>query len=215
MSIAATPVTADLTAGLTVGTVVGGLAGLLVLAGVAWWGWRHIDRRVKRGRWWWQRNVLRVQAVVLPLGPRRDVVRMRLAVHDNVAQSQRVMRHQAVRDGMPAGGRDLLPHLEHLAAGLDVQLRLWQTEPDRALVRGALPALLARGDAMITQAVSLRVNALPLIDEADRLARAAAEAHLRAQLEALDTTPVAVRQLPAPSGLQDSQLRIDEAAPRG
>jgi hypothetical protein len=197
-----------------VGTVVGTLVGLLALAGVAWWCWRHIDRRVQRGRWWWQRGVLRVRAVVLPIGPRREIVRMRLAVHDNVAQTQRVLRHRAAIDGMPRAQRDLLPRLEHVAAGLDAQLRLWQTEPDRTLVLGALPALRERGDAIIAHAVSLRVNALPLIDEADRLSRAAAEDDLRDQLTGLDARPLAIRRLHAPSSaVHDSVLSTEEPAP--
>jgi hypothetical protein len=205
---------ADFSAGMALGAAAGGLVVLLAVGGLVWWSWRSVTRRIQRGRWFWQRGVLRVSAVVLPMGPRREIARMRLSLHDNVAQTQRVLNHRAAVGGLPRNLRGLLPQLEQVAAGLDAQLRLWQTEPDLTLVRGALPALLERGDTIIAHAVTLRASALPLIDEADRLSRVAAEDDLRSQLEGLDAGLVATARLQGPSSPHDSPLHSGESTSR-
>jgi hypothetical protein len=207
-------VIADFLTGLSIGGVAGAFVVLLGLAGLAWWFWRSVKRRIQRARWFLQRGVLHVRAVVLPMGPRREIARMRLSLHDNVAQTQRVLSHRAAIDNLPRNLRDLLPQLELVAARLDAQLRLWQTEPDLALVRGALPGLLDRGDTIIAHAVALRASALPLIDEADQLSRSAAEDDLRGQLQRLDAGFGTTARLQAPSTLNDSPLRPEEAARR-
>jgi hypothetical protein len=106
------------------------LLGLAIVAVLAWWGWRFIRLRTQRGGWFWQRAMLRMRAVVTP-GPRGDAMRIRLRLHDNVAQTYRVLSHRAALTGASAEVRALLPRLKHVAAGLDDQLRLWQTEPNR------------------------------------------------------------------------------------
>jgi hypothetical protein len=99
--------------------------------------------------------------------------------------------------------------------GLDAQRRLWQTEPDRALVLDSLPELRERAETIVAQAVSLRTSALPLIDEADRRSRAAAEDELRNQLRALDARPLATHRLGSTSGAgPDSTATAEESAPR-
>ncbi len=194
--------TAELSTGLIVGGLVGALTVILVLAGLAWWTWRRVKRRVMHGRLVWERGVLRVRAAVLPRGPRREIIRMRLALQDNLAQTQRVLSHRVAADGMPGALSDLLPRLEHLATGLDEQLRLWQTEPDLTLVLDALPELRQRGDAIISHAVTLRATALRYIDDADRLTRTTAEDDLRDQLAGLEAGLTAIRRLPAPGASQ-------------
>lgn len=201
--------TAELSTGLIVAGLIGALIAVLVVGGVAWWSWRRVKRRYMRARWLWERGSLRVRALVTPLGPRREIARMRLAVQDNLAQTQRVLSHQAATEGMPGGLRDLLPRLAHLATGLDEQLRLWQTEPDQTLVLEALPELRQRGDTIISHAVTLRVNALRFIDEADRLTRTAAEEDLRDQLSGLEAGLTAIRRLPAPHASRIEPPRPD------
>jgi hypothetical protein len=194
--------TAELSTGLIIGGLVGALVALLLIGGLAWWAWRRVKRRVRRAQWLWERGLLRARATVLPRGPRREIVRMRLAIQDNLAQTQRVLSHRAAVDGMPGGVSDLLPRLEHLATGLDEQLRLWETEPDLTLVLDALPELRRRGDTIISHAVTLRATALRRIDEADRLTRSAAEEDLRNQLMGLEAGLGAIRRLPAPQASQ-------------
>jgi hypothetical protein len=194
--------TAELSTGLIIGGLVGALVALLLIGGLAWWSWRRVRRRVRRAQWLWERGILRVRATVLPHGPRREIVRMRLAIQDNLAQTQRVLSHRAALDGMPDALSDMLPRLERLAAGLDEQLRLWETEPDPALVLEALPELRDRGDTIISHAVTLRATALRFIDEADRLTRATAEASLRDQLNGLEAGLSAIRRLPSPHSSQ-------------
>ena len=189
--------TAELSTGLIIGGLVGALVALLLIGGLAWWSWRRIKRRVRRAQSLWARGVLRVRATVLPRGSRREIVRMRLAIHDNLAQTQRVLGHRAALDGMPGALSDLLPRLEHLAIGLDEQLRLWETEPDPTLVLDALPELRHRGDTIISHAVSLRATALRLIDEADRLTRTATEEEFRDPVTGLEAGLNAIRRLPA------------------
>ncbi len=174
---------------IAIASAVGGLVGLVVVAGLAWWAWTSMRRRTERGEWFWQRAILRVKALVVP-GPRGDVVRIRLAVHDNVSQTQRVLSHRPRAQCVPGELRDLLPRLKQVAAGLDDQLRLWQTEPNRRLVLDALPGLRERADTVVAQAVSLRATAMPHIEEADRLSRIAAEEELRSQLHGLDARVV-------------------------
>jgi hypothetical protein len=123
---------------------------------------------------------------------------MRLALHDNLAQTQRVLSHRATTAGMPSEPGDLLPQLENLAAGLDEQLKLWETEPDLTLVLDALPELRLRGETIISHAVTLRGIALRFMDESERLARTVAEEDLRDQLAGLEAGLVAIRQLPSP-----------------
>jgi hypothetical protein len=74
--------------------------GLVVVAAAVWWCRRYIKSQVRRGRGLWERGVLRVLAVVLR--PRRDIVRMRLALHDSLAQTRRVLSHRAAGDGLPS-----------------------------------------------------------------------------------------------------------------
>jgi hypothetical protein len=63
-------------------------------------------------------------------------------------------------DALPGHLRDLLPPLERLAADLDRELRLWQTEPHRGLVFDAMPELRERGHTLIGQAMVVRTSAL-------------------------------------------------------
>lgn len=192
--------TGDLFAGVTVGTVVAGVVTPLVVGGVAWWSWRYAKRGVNRGQWRLERAGLRLRSVVLPMGSRREIVKMRLALHDNLAQTQRVLRQPVARDAVPGSTRDLLPPLERLAAGLDGQLRLWQSEPDAALVLDALPELRERCRTLIGQALAVRTSALQALHDTDPLARGAAEEHLRSRVEGLNSQPPAMPQLRAPSG---------------
>ncbi|MDQ6847290.1 MAG: hypothetical protein M3019_06870 [Candidatus Dormibacteraeota bacterium] len=207
--------TGDLFTGLSVGAVAGGVVGLLVLAAAAWWSWRFMKRRINRGQWRWERTVLRARALVMPTGPRREIVKMRLAVHDNVAQTQRVLRQPGAKGSVPASIRELLPPMERLAAGLDGQLRLWQTEPNIELVLEALPELRERGRTLIGQALGMRTSALQVIQDADRLARGPAEEFLQRRVEALNLEVPASSQLRR-SGLrsQNPPLAIVEPAPR-
>ena len=142
-----------------------------------------------------------MRAMVTP-GPRGDVMRIRLRLHDNVAQTNRVVSHRAAVTGMSAEVRALLPSLKQVASGLDDQLRLWQTEPNRALVVEAFPPLRDRAETLIAQAEALRMRAIPHIEEADRLSRGVAEEALRRQLpgvEARGVEPVRLaRSSPAP-----------------
>lgn len=184
---------AELSTGLVIGGVVGVLVVLLVLGGLTWWSWRRLERRVARARGSWGRGVLRVSGIVLPRGPRREIVRMRLAILDNLTQTQRVLSHRAAVEGMPRAASDLLARLEHLGSGLDEQLRLWETEPDHTLVLEALPELHQRVDTIIRHAVTLRGTALRFIDEADRLTRTTAEEDLRDQLAGLEAGLTAIR----------------------
>jgi hypothetical protein len=188
--------TGDVSPGLT---VAGGIVGLLVVGGIVWWSWRFVKRRVNRGHWLWQRALLRVRAVVLPIGPRREIVSMRLALHDNLAQTQRVLRLRAARDAIPRSLTDLLPPLERLIAGLDAELQLWQTEPDAALVLDAVPELRDRGHTLIEQAVAVRTGALRALDDADRLTRRPAEEELRDQLEGSHGKALPIPRLQASS----------------
>jgi hypothetical protein len=208
-------VTGDLFTGVSVGTVAGGVVGLFVLAGTAWWSWGFIKRRVNRGQWRWERAGLRLRALVLPTGPRREIVKMRLAVHDNLAQTQRVLRQPGARDAVPASLRELLPPLERLAAGLDGQLRLWQTEPNVNLVLEALPELRERGHTLIGQALAVRTSALQVLQDADHLARGSAEDFLQTRVEALN---LEVPAIPPPRGSpgrsQNPPLAIVETASR-
>jgi hypothetical protein len=181
--------------------VMGALLGLVILAVLAWWGWRVIQLRTRRGSWFWQRAILRIRAVVTP-GPRGDVIRMRLRLQDNVAQTRRVVNHRDAVTGMSAEMRDVLPSLKQLAAGVDDQLRLWQTEPIRALVADALPPLLGRAEMLIAQAVELRMRAIALIEEADRRSRTAAEEELRCQLKGAETHGVEPARLAATNTVQ-------------
>lgn len=185
--------------------VTAALLGLVILAAVAWWGWRFIRLRTQRGGWFWQRAILRMRAVVTP-GPRGDVIRTRVRLHDNVAQTHRVVRHRAAVTGMSAEVRALLPSLEQLAAGLDDQLRLWQSEPNRKLVADALPPLRDRAETLIAQAVALRMNAIPLIEEADRRSRIAAEEELRRQLNGVEARRVETARLAESSTIQRESL---------
>jgi hypothetical protein len=208
-------VTADLFTGVSVGTVAGGMVGLLVLAGAAWWSWRFIKRRVSRGQWRWERAMLRVRALVLPTGPRREIVRMRLALHDNLAQTQRALRQPGARDAVPGPLRDLLPPLERLAAGLDRELRLWQTEPQGGLVLNAMPELRERGHTLIGQAVAVRTSALQVIRDADRLTRGATEEYLQNRVEGLHVEAPPTSQLHAATGRpHNPPLAIVQTAPR-
>lgn len=75
MTLAAPTMTADLSIGLSIGAVAGALVGLLLLGAAVWWCRRYITGQVRRGRWLWERGVLRVRAVVLPAGPRREIGR--------------------------------------------------------------------------------------------------------------------------------------------
>jgi len=190
--------TAEFATGLIVGGLVGLLVVLLVLAGLVWWLWRRVKRRVRRGQLLWESGVLRARAAITPIGPRREIRRMRLALQDNLAQTQRVLGSRAASVGMPGGLSEMLPRLQHLAAGLDAQLRLWETEPDSTLMLEALPDLRQRGDTIISHVVSLRATALQCIDEADRLTRTAAEEDVRNQLSGLEAGLAAIRQLRAP-----------------
>jgi len=206
---------ADFSAGQSVAAGTGVLLAILLVALLVWRSRRGAARRIQLGRWGWQRVGLRVRAVLLPFGPRRDTVRMRLAVHDGVAQTRRVLRPRAASDGMPRALMELLPHLESLAAALDSQLRLWQTEPDRALALAEVPALLGRGHTIIAQALTLRASALPLIDEAERVARAGAEDDLRQRLDGLhDGTVPASRLVGAPHRTAQSMKPPGAIAPR-
>jgi hypothetical protein len=172
------------------------LVGLLMVGAVAWWGWRFLRLR--------QRGMLRLRAMLTP-GLRGDVMRVRIRLHDNVTQTHRVLRHPAAVSGMPAETRALLTSLKQLAAGLDDQLRLWQTEPDRALVAGAFPPLRDRAETLIAQAVALRLRAIPHIEETDRLSRMAAEEELRRQLTSMEAERVAPARLAASSAVQRGQ----------
>jgi hypothetical protein len=209
-------VTGDLFTGLSVGTVAGGVVGLIVLAGASWWSWRFMKRRINRGHWRWERTVLRARALVMPTGPRREIVKMRLAVHDNLAQTQRVLRQPGAKDAVSAPVRELLPPMEGLAAGLDRELRLWQTEPNVDLVLEALPELRERGHTLIGQALEMRTSALQVIHDADRLVRGAAEEFLQTGVEALNLEAPASPQLRRSGGRSQSPpLAIVETAPRG
>lgn len=177
------------------------ILGLVILAVLAWWGWRFIRRRTRRVAWFWQRAILRIRAVVT-IGPRGDVMRMRLRLHDNVTQTQRVVSHRDAVTGMSAEMREVLPSLKQLAAGVDDQLRLWQTEPIRALVADALPPLLGRAEMLIAQAVEVRMRAIALIEEADRRSRTAAEEELRCQLNGVETHGVEPARLAATTTVQ-------------
>lgn len=206
---------ADLFTGVSVGTVAGGAVGLLVLAGAAWWSWRFIKSRVNRGQWRWERAVLRVRALLLPTGPRREIVRMRLALHDNLAQTQRVLRQPGARDSVPGHLRDLLPPLERLAADLDRELRLWQTEPHAGLVLDAMPELRERRHTLIGQAVAVRTSALQVIRDADRLTRGATEEYLQNRVEGLHVEAPPISQLHAATGRPHNPLlAIVQTAPR-
>ncbi len=206
--------TLDLLTGLSVSTVVGGVAGLLVLAGAAWWSWRYIKRRINRGQWRWERAGLRVRALFLPSGPRREIVRLRLTLHDNLAQTQRVLRQPGAREAVPASLRDLLPPLERLAADLDRELRLWQTEPHGGLVLEAMPELRERGHTLIGQAVAVRTSALPVIRETDRLNRGATEEHLKGRVDGLNVEVPAISARDATAGRpHNPPLAIVETAP--
>jgi hypothetical protein len=208
-------VTGDLFTGVSVGTVAGGGVGLLVLAGAAWWSWRLIKRRINRGQWRWERAGLRLRALVLPTGPRREIVKMRLAVHDNLSQTQRVLRQPGARDSVPASLRELLPPLERLAGGLDGQLRLWQTEPNVNLVLDALPELRERGHTLIGQALAVRTSALQVLHDSDHLARGSAEDFLQIRVEALNLEVPAIPPLRGSAGRsQTPPLAIVETASR-
>jgi hypothetical protein len=207
-------VTADLFTGVSAGTVAGGVVGLLVLGGAAWWSWRFIKRRVNRGQWRWERAVLQVRALVLPTGPRREIVRMRLALHDDLAQTQRVLRQPGARDAVPGHLRDLLPPLERLATDLDRELRLWQTEPHGGLVLDAMPELRERGHTLIGQAVAVRTSALQVIRDADRLARGATEEYLQNRVEDLHVHAPPMSQLHAAAARpHNPPLAIVQTAP--
>jgi hypothetical protein len=114
---------------------------------------------------------------------------------------------------MPGVLSDVLPRLEHLATGLDEQLRLWQTEPDPALVLDALPELRQRGDTIISHAVTLRATALRLIDDAERLTRSAAEEDVRDQLTGLEAGLTAIRRLPEPHAPRIEPPLLDSVHP--
>jgi hypothetical protein len=206
-------VTADLFTGVSV--VAGGVVGLLVVAGAACWSWRFINRLVNRERWRWERAGLRVRALVLPSGPRRDIVRMRLALHDNLAQTQRVLRQPGAADAVPGPLRDLLPALERLCAGLDRELRVWQTEPHQTLALDAMPELRERAHTLIGQAVAVRTTALDVIRDAGRLARGATEEYLQTRVEGLHVETPPMNHLHAASARPQNQLlAIVQRAPR-
>lgn len=170
-----------------------------------------MKRRINRGQWRWERTVLRVRALVIPSGPRREIVKMRLAVHDNLAQTQRVLRQPGAKDAVPASVRELLPPLERLAAGLDRELRLWQTEPNVDLVLDALPELRERGRTLIGQALGMLTNALQVIHQGDRLARGPAEEFLQTRVDALNLDVPAIPQLRGSGGRsQNPPLAIVE-----
>jgi hypothetical protein len=127
-------------------------------------------------------------------------------LHDNMAQTHRVLSRRAAVVGMSAEARALLPSLKQLARGLDDQLRLYQTEPNRTLVAEALPHLHDRAETLIAQAVAVRARALPLIEEADRRFRVAAEEELRRQLKGVGTPGVEAARLAGSSTVQPESL---------
>jgi hypothetical protein len=86
------------------------------LSPVAWWGCSCLPARrggpgvsssaaSNRGQRRWECTVLRVRALLLPTSPRREIARMRLALRDNLAQTQRVLRRPSARDAVPGPPR--------------------------------------------------------------------------------------------------------------
>lgn len=127
----------------TLVVLVAAVAGVLVV--------RRILRALRR-----HRVMLSLQAAFAPTASRREVLRLRLRLQDEVIGVRRALRTLAAEGG--AGGE--LPRLargiERAAAGLDAQLRLLATEPHQETVRELLPRVRSRAQSLMLAAQRLR-----------------------------------------------------------
>jgi hypothetical protein len=135
---------------VTVGAVIAVL--LLVLAAVAA---VLLVRRVVRalGR---HRATLTLQAALAPSPSRREVLRLRLRLQDEVTGVRRALRTLAVEGGATGELPRLARGIERSAAALDAQLRLLADEPHPGTVQELLPGVRSRAERLMLAAQHLR-----------------------------------------------------------
>jgi len=187
---------------------------VMLLGGLAWWGWRRVRRSGML-----ERGILQARAVTAPAGPHREIAELRRDLNAHLAQTRRVFTRATT--GFTALAApwvlpDMLPQLERTAAALDAQLHILQTEPDPVFLTKALPALRERVRTITDDTVSLRQTALRLLGEGDQLQRSLLEQDLRDSVAGLDAGLDEIRALQAPGrGALPPAQREGELPPPG
>ncbi len=144
-----------LTPGLVLAAVIAVLVVVLIALVAAWLVWRRVRRsgRLERG-------VSQLRAATLPPRPRRELAGLRVALHDHLAQTQRVI--EAAHLAPHGAAQGLLEQLRPAVAALDARLRLLEGEPDQSYLAQVLPVVRERVEQLCNDATALRRTALVL-----------------------------------------------------
>lgn len=183
-------------AGLILGALLALLILVVLLGGVAWWGWRRVRRSGVVGR-----GMLQARAVTAPAGPQREIAELRRDLNAYLTQTRKVFAQASTgltALAAPQVLADLLPRLEQTATALDAQLHLLQTEPDPVILNTLLPMLRERVRTITDDTVRLRQTASRLLGESDQLQRSLLEQDLRDSVTGLDAGLDEIRALPSP-----------------
>jgi hypothetical protein len=141
---------------LTIIAVIALLLPCTLAALTAWW----LLRRTRRTAVHWQGRVQALRAGWMPPGPRRDVVRLRRRLHDELRSAHDVLTTSPNGKVFRADAAGLLAELTSTAAALDNDLRAVERFVDPAQQQAALAGLSPQVEQLIAASYSARQTVL-------------------------------------------------------